>query len=129
VSPDGEWVVAAAAEEGKDASRQVLAIPVHGGVAQTICQERCIARWSDDGRMFYLDIATGAMRGKTVAIPVPAGRTLPVVPDAVVQQSDEWATAAGARVLEGSTSALPGVARFVFVKTNVQRNLFRIPIH
>jgi eukaryotic-like serine/threonine-protein kinase len=129
VSPDGEWVVAAAAEEGKDASRQVLAIPVHGGVAQTICQERCIARWSDDGRMFYLDIATGAMRGKTVAIPVPAGRTLPVVPDAVVKQSDEWATAAGARVLEGSTSALPGVARFVFVKTNVQRNLFRIPIH
>jgi Tol biopolymer transport system component len=129
VSPDGEWVVAATAEEGKDASRQVLAIPVHGGVAQTICQERCIARWSDDGRMFYLDIATGAMRGKTVAIPVPAGRTLPVVPDAVVKQSDEWATAAGARVLEGSTSALPGVARFVFVKTNVQRNLFRIPIH
>jgi Tol biopolymer transport system component len=129
VSPDGEWVVAATAEEGKDASRNVLAIPIHGGVAQTICQERCIARWSDDGRMFYLDIATGAMRGKTVAIPVPAGQTLPVVPDAVADRSDEWVTAAGARVLDGSTSAQPGIERFVFVKTNVQRNLFRIPIH
>jgi hypothetical protein len=106
-----------------------LAIPIHGGVAQTICQERCIARWSDDGRMFYLDIATGAMRGKTVAIPVPAGRTLPVVPDAVDDRSDEWATAPGARVIDGSTSAQPGIARFVFTKTNVQRNLFRIPIH
>jgi Tol biopolymer transport system component len=129
VSPDGEWVVAATAEEGKDASRHVLAIPIHGGVAQTICQERCLARWSADGRMFYLDIVTGAMRGKTVAIPVPAGRTLPVVPDAVADRSDEWATAAGARVIEGSTSAQPGIDRFVFVKTNVQRNLFRIPIH
>jgi hypothetical protein len=122
-------VVAAAAEEGKDASRHVLAIPIHGGVAQTICEERCIARWSDDGRMFYLDIATGAMRGKTVAIPVPVGRALPVVPDGVIDGTDEWATAAGARVLERSTSAQPGIARFVFVKTNVQRNLFRIPIH
>jgi hypothetical protein len=129
VSPDGEWVVAAAAEEGKDASRHVLAVPIHGGVAQAICQERCFARWSDDGRMFYLDIATGAMRGKTVAIPVPAGRTLPVVPDAVVDRSDEWATAAGARVLDGAGSAQPGIARYVFAKTNVQRNLFRIPIH
>jgi Tol biopolymer transport system component len=129
VSPDGQWVVTAVAEEGKDASRHVLAIPIHGGAAQTICQERCIARWSDDGRMFYLDIATGAMRGKTVAIPVPAGRTLPVVPDAVVDRSDEWATAAGARVLDGAGSVQPGIARYVFAKTNVQRNLFRVPIH
>jgi hypothetical protein len=79
--------------------------------------------------MFYLDMSTGAMRGKTVAIPVPAGRTLPVVPDGVVDRSDEWASAAGARVLEGAGSAQPGIARFVFAKTNVQRNLFSIPIH
>ena len=79
--------------------------------------------------MFYLDIATGAMRGKTVAIPVPAGRTMPVVPDGVVNRVDQWATAAGARVLEGAGSAQPGIARYVFAKTNVQRNLFRIPIH
>ena len=129
VSPDGEWVVAAGAEEGKDASRHVLAIPIHGGVPQTVCEERCDARWSDDGRMFYLDMSTGAMRGKTVVIPVPAGRTLPVVPDGIVDRSDEWASAAGARVLEGAGSAQPGIARFVFAKTNVQRNLFRIPIH
>src|SRR5262245_9635251 len=129
VSPDGEWVVAAVAEEGKDASRHVLAIPVHGGVAETICEERCIARWSDDGRTFYLDISTGAMRGKTVAIPVPAGRTLPVVPAGVAAQTDEWATAAGARVLDGNGAVQPGIARYVFTKTNLQRNLFRIPIH
>jgi eukaryotic-like serine/threonine-protein kinase len=129
VSPDGEWVMAGAAEEGKDASRHVLAIPIHGGVAQRVCEERCIARWSDDGRTFYVDISTGAMRGKTVAIPVPAGRALPVIPRAVADRADEWATAAGARVIEGAGSAQPGIARYVFTKTSVQRNLFRIPIH
>jgi eukaryotic-like serine/threonine-protein kinase len=128
VSPDGEWVVAGVAEEGKDASRHVLAIPIHGGVAQRVCDERCNARWSDDGRMFYLDITTGAMRGKTVAIPVPAGRTLPVVPGGVADRADEWVTAADARVLEGG-GVQPGIARYVFARTNVQRNLFRIPIH
>jgi len=129
VSPDGEWVAAGVAEEGRDASRHVVAIPVHGGAAQIVCDERCNARWSDDGRMFYLDITTGAMRGKTVAIPVPAGRTLPDVPPGVTVRSDEWATAAGARVLDGAGSVQPGIARYVFTKTNVQRNLFRIPIH
>jgi hypothetical protein len=79
--------------------------------------------------MFYVDIFAGAMRGKTVAIPVPAGRTLPVVPNGVADRADGWATADGARVLDGADSDQPGIARYVFTKTNVQRNLFRIPIH
>jgi hypothetical protein len=129
VSPDGEWVLAGATAEARDGSNRMVAIPLHGGVAQTICDERCRPRWSADGRTFYVDVFTGAMRGKTVAIPVPTGRTLPVVPDGVVDGNDAWATAAGARALDRSESDQPGIGRYAFVKTNVQRNLFRIPIH
>ena len=80
----------------------------------------------------YVDLSPPAPPcGKTVAIPVPAGRALPEsFPRAVsADRADEWATAAGARVIEGAGSVQPGIARYVFTKTNVQRNLFRIPIH
>ncbi len=129
VSPDGEWVLAGATAEARDGSNRMVAIPLHGGVVQTICDERCRPRWSADGRTFYVDVFTGAMRGKTVAIPVPTGRTLPVIPDGVVDGNDAWATAAGARTLNRSESDQPGIGRYAFVKTNVQRNLFQIPIH
>ena len=129
VSPDGEWVLAAVAGEGKDDSNRLVAVPVHGGAPQPICGDRCRARWSPDGKTFSVDIFTGAMQGMTVASPVPAGRSLPVIPDGVMERTDTWRNAAGARIVESSQSDLGAIGRYVFTKTELQRNLFRIPIH
>jgi len=120
LSPDGKWVIASLAEGG------TFAIPVHGGTPVKICTLRsCPSIWSPDGRWLY--VAPG-VTGKTYAIPVPSGRSLPALPAEGVDRD-----AAGrpeARIISnGSISPGADPSTYVFTKTDLQRNLFRIPLH
>ena len=87
VSPDGQWVIVFSSGGGQ-APAATLAVPTHGGAPRRICRQGgCLATWSSDGRFFYVlnsatnspDAATLA-RNKTVAIPVPSGKSLPDLP-------------------------------------------------
>ena len=76
VSPNGEWVIIRAPGLGKDAVLTTLAVPVNGGVSRVICYA-CWATWSADGKFFYVGTnlsASSTPAGKTLAIPVPAGK-------------------------------------------------------
>ena len=81
VSPDGEWVIVFSTGAGEDAVPAVLAVPIHGGAPRKICVPDCSAGWSSDGRFFYVAAKMSANSpGKTLAIPVPAGKSLPDLP-------------------------------------------------
>jgi len=122
VSPDGKWAVIVSSEKDK-AEYSTFAVPISGGARQKICIAGCRAFWSSDGRFFYLQLS-----GRTLAIPVPAGKSLPDLPPGIS------AAAAGvvprATVLE-HTLVSPGrdPSTYVFTRTDSQRNLFRIPLH
>jgi hypothetical protein len=111
----------------------VLAVPIHGGTPRKICAPPCAAVWSSDGRFFYVLIdrnTSVASPGKTLAIPVPAGRTLPDLPASGIDLSAGGTYPPGTRVIEhGSLSPGPDPSTYVFTKTDLQRNLFRIPLH
>ena len=105
----------------------MLAVPVHGGAAKMICT--CAsAGWSSDGRVFYVESAkSGEAPGKTLAIPVRAGKSFPDLPvdfasNAVARTSARWI-----EQVSVSPGATPSI--YVFTKRDPQRNLFRIPIH
>lgn len=84
VSPNGEWVIVLSPGAGEDAVNAWLAVPIHGGAAKKICvpPPKCSSGWSSDGKFFYVaSVATeSANPGKTLAIPVPAGKSLPDLP-------------------------------------------------
>ena len=99
VSPDGEWVIVLSPGAGEDAVPAVLAVPIHGGAPKKICVPDCSSGWSSDGRFFY--VAAKVLRdspGKTLAIPVPAGKSLPDLPASGINlsarglelQAPEW---------------------------------------
>lgn len=124
VSPDGKWVVVQSPESDKTGS-STLAVPISGGAPQKICIAFSGAFWSYDGRFFYYQPSPG----KTLAIPVPAGKSLPDLPCSGIS-----AAAAGvvprATVLEHTlVSPGPDPSTYVFTRTDNQRNLFRIPLH
>jgi serine/threonine protein kinase/Tol biopolymer transport system component len=132
VSPDGEWVIATAPGAGVDAVTKLLAVPIHGGASKTICAPPCLAGWSSDGRFFYvaLDRNSETSPGETLVIPVPAGKSLPDLPPSGFDRAAGRVTLPGARVIEYlSLSTGPDPSTFVFTKTDLQRNLFRIPLH
>jgi Tol biopolymer transport system component len=130
VSPDGDWVIVHAAGPGEYYQPQTLAVPVHGGDPQRICSHSCPAVWSADGRFLYLARgATVSSPAMTVAIPVPAGKSLPDLPASGIT----FAAAAqlpGAHVIARDLVS-PGAdpSTYVFTRSEWRRNLFRIPLH
>jgi len=132
VSPDGEWVIIGAPGTGKDAALATLAVPIHGGVPKIICYV-CSATWSTDGKFFYVGSDRSAFptsAGKTLAIPVPVGKSLPDLPAAGIMVADGAVGLPGAVTIEnGWISPGPDPSTYVFTRTDSQRNLFRIPLH
>ena len=132
VSPDGEWVLISS-----PGARATLAVPIRGsGPPRKICAPTCQAGWSSDGKFFYASmdqtaVATSAgTPGKVLAIPVPAGKAWPELPVSGINVAAAVAELPGARVIEhGSLSTGSDPSIFVFTRTDLQRNLFRIPLH
>jgi hypothetical protein len=127
ISPDGEWVTAVNA-------RGLFAVSLHDGATRIVCPAPSRAVWSSDGRFFYVAIdpnTSAASPGKTLAIPVPAGKSLPDLPPSGIDVSTGGGIyPPGTRVIEhGSLWPGPDPSNYVFTKTDAQRNLFRIPLH
>lgn len=137
VSPDGQWVIVFSPGAGQ-APAATLAVPTHGGAPRRIClQGACFATWSSDGRFFYiLNYLTNSQSpaaltsGKTLAIPVPPGKSLPDLPPGGIDLTAPQLPIPGARIIDhDSISPGPDPSTYVFTKTDLQRNLFRIPLH
>jgi eukaryotic-like serine/threonine-protein kinase len=126
VSPDGEWVVVGSS--GEDARPQASAVPIRGGPPRKICTF-CHLLWSPDGRFFYVTTEpTRTSPGRTLAFSLQAPNSLPDLP--VQGIFSGWTPPAGVKVVE-RTGIYPGPdpSTYVFTKTDLQRNLFRIPLH
>jgi WD40 repeat protein len=126
ISPDGNWliVIAAASGDANAATFESIAMPVHGGAPRKICPGPCRVVWSPDGRYFYMSIP-----GKTIAIPLPAGKSLPDWQPSVINLPDV-AKVPGSLLMDHEYIS-PGAepSTYVFTKTDLQRNLFQIPLH
>jgi serine/threonine protein kinase/Tol biopolymer transport system component len=128
VSPDGEWAIVIALGVGEDTQPATLAVPMRGGDPRKLCSELCRAVWSSDGRFLYVNSAVSAS-GKTLVIPM-AGNSLPDLPSSGIDPATGEAAPEGTRVIEqGAVSPGPDPSTYVFTKTDLQRNLFRIPLH
>jgi serine/threonine protein kinase len=130
VSPNGEWVLVHSAGLATREGNPVFAVPIRGGAPRKICPHVCDAAWSSDGKLFYVKFQPDDSLGKTLVLPVPAGKSLPDLPPSGIDGGAGGVARPGARVIDVlSLAPGPGPSAFVFTKTDYQRNLFRIPLH
>ena len=126
VSPDRRWI---AVQSGKG---NTVAVPTRGGNPRPIYRVGTPAvAWSANGKFLYVGVRAGSLvnRGKTVAIPVPPGKTLPDLPPAGILGLEEAKALPGARILDGWNIAPgPDPSIYAYTKTTVHRNLYRVPI-
>lgn len=110
-----------------DGRAGTLAVPTTGGAAQLICRGGCApVNWSQDGQFLYVTLP----QGKTAAIPLRAGETLPRLPTSGFDGLDVLAAFAGARLIEAHRiSPGPGPTVYAYVRAAVHRHLFRISLH
>jgi Tol biopolymer transport system component len=111
----------------------VLAVPLDGGPVRRICPATCAVRLSPDGAIMYI---TPWLAQRTLAIPVPKGASMPVLPVAGVQSVADAATLSGSRLVDfalfnpssGPADVAPGqeMGTFAYARTISHRNLFRV---
>ena len=134
MSPDRRLAFAMAPVNGFPTTA-VLAVPLDGGPVRCICPGTCGVRWSPDGASMYITTWPAEM---TIAIPVPKGESMPVLPVAGVQSVADAATLSGSRLVDfalfsasprGNDFA-PGqeMGTFASARTMSHRNLFRVQL-
>lgn len=124
ISPDRRWLVA-------DSSAAIMAVPIRGGSPRPICTAWCSVDWAPDGKFLYVGLPpnSGLPGAETLAIPVPAGETLPKLPVSGIRGPEDAKSLPGTRVLDGwFLSPGPDPHTFAYVKTTMHRNLYRIPV-
>jgi hypothetical protein len=126
VSRDGEWAVVGFT--GQDA-RGMAAVPIRGGPTRIVCTSFCETVWSADGKFFYVRLPpTRTSPERTMAFFLQIPNSLPDLPAKGI--SSDWTPPAGVKIVERAIMYPgPDPSTYVFTKTDLQRNLFRIPLH
>ncbi|HLJ18354.1 MAG TPA: winged helix-turn-helix domain-containing protein [Bryobacteraceae bacterium] len=127
-SPDRRWIWAVAPiPDGSNVAS--IAVRIEGGASRRICEGVCPVAWSPDGSLLYLGVApsSSTSAGKTAAIPVPIGASLPFLPPNGIGGLDDLTAIPGVRFIDGwGISPGPNPSVFAYVKTATHRNLFRV---
>ena len=85
-----------------------------------------------EGNQIFIRVITASnsyVVGRTYVIPLPAGQALPQIPVGGFKSEAEIAGLRGAQVID-EYGVIPGARPeiYAFVRENVQRNLYRIPL-
>jgi len=130
VSPDMKSVVVYArhARSGEEPTGASVILPLNGGPPVRLAGggAASVTRWSADGKFLYLPLASSA---QTFLIRLPAGQVWPPIPAGGFESGTDVLKIPGTRLiqeLDVAPSPVPGV--YAFTRTNVQRNLYRIPV-
>jgi hypothetical protein len=130
ISPGRRWVMAVVpVPEGIGA--RPMAVPVDGGTPRAICANFCTPAWSSSGRFLVIPVEEPSRTdpGRSLAIPVGPGETLPELPPGGIASLATVTVVPGAQLIpRGELVAGKDPAHFVYVRTTVNRNLFRISL-
>jgi serine/threonine protein kinase len=126
VSPDGRWVVSYAPVSGEAVTMAVQAYPTDGGPAVRVCNQ-CKVSWSRDGRRWYLSVPWN--EGRTYVIALGDGQSWPDLPPGGIRSRADLDKLSIVETIEQVRVAPGGAAgTYAFVRTTIQRNLYRIPL-
>jgi Tol biopolymer transport system component len=128
VSPDGEWAMLFS-PPGPAGPGGTFAVPVHGGVPKRICSSLCWVWWSADGRFMSVIVFDESTPDETLVIPLAPGTLVPNVPEPGVNMPANRASIPGLQVIRGRALIGADPTVFLYVKADLVRNLYRVPLH
>ena len=130
ISPRRRWVMAILSrKDGKGVEE--AAIPTEGRPIRILCASFCLPIWSPNGKFLYIPVEAQSRQtpGRSLAIPVGPGETLPEFPPDGVEPGSDSNVIPGAQGIERA-ELVPGndLLHFAYVNTTVRRNLYRISL-
>jgi DNA-binding winged helix-turn-helix (wHTH) protein/Tol biopolymer transport system component len=130
ISPGKRWVVVAAKRaDGRGVGE--FAFPLDGGPSVLLCSTYCWPTWSPNGNFLYIpvELASRKSPGRSLAIPMGPGETLPKFPPGGIEPGSEASVIPGAQIVDRAELA-PGLdpSRYAYVNSTMHRNLYRISL-
>jgi len=131
ISPGRRWIMAMVPASPGDKGPAPMAIPLDGGPPRRMCASYCTPVWASSGKFLFIAVEASSRMspGRSLAIPVGPGESLPSFPAAGIELGAE------AGVVPGSQSVprddlVPGrdPAHYAYVNTTTHRNLYRITL-
>jgi DNA-binding winged helix-turn-helix (wHTH) protein/Tol biopolymer transport system component len=132
VSPGRKWLMAMVPyPEGNRLSPMPMAIPLNGGPPRRMCESYCVPTWSSGGKFLFIAVepASQTSPGRSLAIPVGPGETLPDFPPGGIQPGAEPDIVPGSQSVNRG-QLVPGEdpSHFAYVNTTAHRNMYRISL-
>ena len=131
VSPGRHWARVNAAGTPESNRIGIMAIPLDGGAPRRICASYCTPMWSPDGKFLFVPVEEPSRTdpGRSLAIPLGAGETLPILPAGGIAPSAEPNVVRGAKsVARGELIPGRDPEHYAWVNTTIHRNLYRISL-
>ena len=131
VSPGRHWAIVNVAGTPESNRTAIMAIPLDGGVPRRICASFCTPVWSPDGKFLFVPVEDPSRidPGRSLAIPLGPGETLPILPAAGIAPSAEPNVVRGAKsVARGELTPGRDPEHYAWVNTTIHRNLYRISL-
>jgi DNA-binding winged helix-turn-helix (wHTH) protein/Tol biopolymer transport system component len=132
ISPGRKWLMGIVPySDGKSVVPMDMAIPLDGGPPVRICAGYCPATWSSSGKFLFLAVEapTETSPGRSLAIPVGPGESLPALPPGGIKAGAEPDEVPGSQSVNRAL-LVPGKdpSHFAYVNTTAHRNLYRISL-
>jgi DNA-binding winged helix-turn-helix (wHTH) protein/Tol biopolymer transport system component len=132
ISPGRKWLMAMIPyPDGKSTVPMNVLIPLDGGAPRRLCASYCQSRWSSSGKFLFIPVEEESQTslGRSLAIPVGPGETLPAFPPGGVELGAEPSVIPGAQSVNRQ-NLVPGedLSHFAYVNTTAHRNLYRISL-
>jgi DNA-binding winged helix-turn-helix (wHTH) protein len=131
VSPGRQWATVGLLRSPQGATTAVMLAPLNGGPPRRICVSYCEPKWSTNGKFLFVPVEDPSRTspGRSLAIPVGPGETLPDLPAQGIAPMAEPSVVRGA-VSVGRAGLVPGPdpGHYAWVNTTVHRNLYRITL-
>jgi len=126
VSPNGEWAIASAGGAGESTAGN-FAVWMESGASKRLCTA-CQAFYGPDGKWVYATI--NSFGGIRLALPLGASQEPPDSVATALAEAAKGTTPPGTHVIGQSLSTPgPDPSTYAWTKRDMQRNLFRIPLH
>jgi DNA-binding winged helix-turn-helix (wHTH) protein/Tol biopolymer transport system component len=132
ISPGKKWLMAMLPyPDGKRVSPMPMAIPLDGGPPRRMCVSYCAPTWSLNGRFLFVSVDSASQKdpGRSLAIPVGPGETLPDLPPQGLPSGAQPDMVPGS-VSVNREQLVPGEdpSHYAYVKTASHSNLYRISL-
>lgn len=129
LSPYRRWVMTTFPVQ--DSEPQFRANSLQGDAPKTYCAAACIPKWAPDGKWLYIPVehASGTNPGRSLAIPVGPGESLPDFPAGGLNLNAQPADMRGSQPVNRE-SLIPGPdpSHYAYLNSSVHRNIYRITL-